>query len=184
MPSKRVEPKQFILLMINTTLCKDFRNDFVVYDKIACRECIWEDNDLIKRFWCLPDHPVDLDKLKLERSKCISRHRWEYNPLRGYPRDCKNPETDVAGNASIALIADVEAKWKITRGRAPDMATQRHSRTIKEKDSSLRWNMITLGSNRKPKLTDIRHSVRITNISPGPTKNKKRSKFMINSTYV
>jgi hypothetical protein len=152
--------------MIMTTLCKDFRNDFVVYDTITKRVGIWEDYDIIKLFWCLPDYPVDLAELKQERRTCITRHRWEYDPLRGQPRDCKNPETDVAGSASKTLIAEVEAKWKMTRGRAPDMSAQRLSRTMKEKDSSPGLNVIMLESNKRPKSTDNRQNILTIHILP------------------
>jgi len=72
---------QYILVAILSTMCKDNRNDFLVYNKAVKDIEIWEGTERIKHYWCAPEVPIGVAALggvdlSLRRLVLFKRKSW------------------------------------------------------------------------------------------------------------
>jgi hypothetical protein len=107
---------QLILLAIMTTLCVDQRNDFLIYNKSTKAVQLHQGFSFIRNFYCNIDVKIDLKLMEMERLKFFKRYSLIYDPLRGVPRDTKDPSKINDPSIKNAQFEELSAQWKICNG--------------------------------------------------------------------
>lgn len=115
-----------------TTMCNEWRNDFLVYNTRNKTVQIWEGTDKLKFFWCNREVPIDRTAMEQFRSKFFDRYSWKYDHSRLIPRDTKNPSklrdaTYAETMKSPNTYQHAYDKWEVQRGAAINVM---HSRSL------------------------------------------------------
>lgn len=100
-----------------TTMCKDFRNDFLLWNKSIQRMEYCKDTNFIKYFWCRKDIPVDYEFLLAKRKAYYDINRWIYKPNYSICRDYRNPgRVDDTVCSSEDVVERAYNEWKLFVG--------------------------------------------------------------------
>jgi hypothetical protein len=106
------------LVAILTTLCNTHRDDFLIYNHKTQKIGLWQRlASISNRFWCLPDHPIDHDKLQRALMKYYDKYQLIYDESRLIPRDTKYPsDFQDKRKASKSIVDEVRQLWTIRKG--------------------------------------------------------------------
>lgn len=118
-PCEAFEQYQFVLVAIMTTLCKDFRNDFLLWNKKINRMEYCQDTSFIKRFWCRKDLPLPMsyEDLSERRLTYFDINRWIYKASYRICRDYKNPgRIDETVTSEVEQVHRAYEEWTLHPG--------------------------------------------------------------------